>query len=125
MKIIREADGKGVKVLPASQARKDPEGRKVQRAYWLKQGYTGLRFETEEGVEVFSEATVVPQDVARLTDVVASAIKNMTAEGADWIEVGSALGVALRKAVDVGLARVEFTPGQRIAARFEIKKALG
>jgi hypothetical protein len=55
MKIIREA-GKGIKTIPASQARKDPEGRKVQRAQAIAQGYDGVRYENEEGVEVFHEA---------------------------------------------------------------------
>jgi len=54
MRVVKE--GKGIKVIPASQARKDPEGRKAQRAVYLAQGYDGVRYENEEGVEVFNEA---------------------------------------------------------------------
>ena len=61
MKITREA-GKGIKVIPASQARKDPEGRKAQRAVYLAQGYDGVRYENEEGVEVFHEGIYYDKD---------------------------------------------------------------
>jgi hypothetical protein len=64
MKIIREA-GKGIKTIPASQARKDPEGRKAQRAAYLAQGYDGVRYENEEGVEVFTEASYISPQVSR------------------------------------------------------------
>jgi hypothetical protein len=82
MKIVKE--GKGIKVIPASQARKDPEGRKVQRAQAIAQGYDGVRYENEEGVEVFHESTLTLDDIRIAKEIaphVIQAIRDMLKQG--------------------------------------------